>query len=335
MGGVVGGGGSSGGGSSTGTQTTKTEPWDQQKPYLLAGFQDAQNNVLNHNPSYFPGSTVVPFSPQTNQALSMISNRAINGSPVMSASNSNLQNTLNGNYLPQGSSYDPTAGGTLNTQFNYNQPQFDQQFNNVMQAASDKINPMVDSQFEASGRMHSGLADAAKTQALGDVFANQYFNQNNTQQALQAGLYSQNQQLGAANYGASQNLDLNALQGAQTNQLRADALAPQAANQDYTDASQLAQVGAQQESLSQQQLTDQMNRYNYNQNIGQQQLNNYMSLIQGNYGGTADTTGTTAPTNRLLTSIGGAASGAGLASLAGASYAPYGAGAGLLAGLFL
>ena len=47
----------------------------------------------------------------------------------------------------------------------------------AMQAAWNKINPMVDSQFASSGRYNSGLAQQAKAEGLGNAFAGLY-NQN-------------------------------------------------------------------------------------------------------------------------------------------------------------
>jgi hypothetical protein len=51
-------------------------------------------------------------------------------------------------------------------------------------------------------------------------------------------------------------------------------------------AGNLSDVGMQQRELSQQQLDEDINRFQFNQNIGDQKLANYMNLIQGNFGGT-------------------------------------------------
>src|SRR5262249_33123135 len=68
---VMSGGGK--GGSDGGTTTTvqKSEPWTEQKPFLTYGFNQAKNNYLTQQPQYFPGETVAPFSPETQQALSL------------------------------------------------------------------------------------------------------------------------------------------------------------------------------------------------------------------------------------------------------------------------
>lgn len=145
-----GGGESSGGGG--GTTVQKTEPWDSQKPHLDWIYNIARDNFTDKNPAqYYPDSTVVPFSPETETALQFQSQRALNGSPVQTAANQQLTDTLNGNYLYGGEG-----------------------FNAAVDAATRKIMPQIDSAFERAGRTGSGLAQQAKTQAISDSFASQY-----------------------------------------------------------------------------------------------------------------------------------------------------------------
>ena len=55
-------------------------------------------------------------------------------------------------------------------------------------------------------------------------------------------------------------------------------------------AGNLSDIGMQQRELSQQQLDEDINRFQFDQNIQDQKLSNYMNLIQGNYGSTKATT---------------------------------------------
>jgi hypothetical protein len=55
-------------------------------------------------------------------------------------------------------------------------------------------------------------------------------------------------------------------------------------------AGNLSDVGMQQRELSQQQLDEDINRFQFDQNIQDQKLSNYMNLIQGNYGSTTTST---------------------------------------------
>lgn len=89
-------------------------------------------------------------------------------------------------------------------------------------------------------------------------------------------------------------------------------LAPQYQN---LDAQQLAQVGSAREADAMAQLQDNINRFNYEQNIGDQKLQNYMSLVGGGTLGSS----TVQPVfrNQGASALGGALGGSQLASLAG------------------
>jgi hypothetical protein len=241
----------------TQTVTQVADPWSAQQPYLKAGFQAAQDSILNYTPQYYPGQTVIPYSPETNQAMNITEQRALAGSPLQNASNTQLSNTVGGNYL-------------------YGNPGFDA----AIKAAMDKQTPNIDSQFELSGRYGSGLNQTAHDQAFADAFASQYGNE-------------------------------------RTNMMQASMLAPTAVASDYNDASKLAAVGAQKESLQQEQAADQAARWDYGQNVRQQQIQAYMPLIQGNYGGTSTTTSPMPPIYRNQTAgfLGGATGGAQLGNM--------------------
>ena len=153
MGGIV--SGLFGGGSqpaSTQTVTQKSEPWAQQIPYLQDVMANAQNLFHNNPMTPYQGSTVIPFSNETNQALSQIANLANNPSNVSNAAANNLSQTLNGNYLYGGPG-----------------------FNAAFQAAAHQIIPQVQSQFALAGHSpDSANLQARLTQSLGDAFASQY-----------------------------------------------------------------------------------------------------------------------------------------------------------------
>lgn len=151
----------------TTTSTSQTIPWGEQSPYLLYGFDQARQNFLAP-PSYYPGQTYVPFSPQTEAGLGMMQNRALAGSPINAAAGNMLTNTLN--------------GGFLNTN-----PYLDAMYN---QAASgltrnfrEAVSPGIDSTAVNAGRYGSeawaNLRDSANQQlgtSLGGMAANLYGN---------------------------------------------------------------------------------------------------------------------------------------------------------------
>jgi hypothetical protein len=180
-----------------------------------------------------------------------------------------MESTLNGDYL---------YGG--------------QGFNAAFDAASRKINPMVDSAFATHGRSGSGLAGAAKTQALGDAFASMYGQERN-------------------------------------NQMQAAQMAPALAQSDYYDISQLANVGAGVENLAQNRMNEDVNRYNFYQNQPEDQLSKYIALLNNSYPGSQTSQQTF--TNPAAGAAGGALSGASMGSAFGPWGAGIGAiGGGLL-----
>lgn len=58
-----------GGGGGTNTIEKSAEPWSEQKPYLIKGFEGAQQYLEGDKPQYFPGSTVAPQGAQTQQGI--------------------------------------------------------------------------------------------------------------------------------------------------------------------------------------------------------------------------------------------------------------------------
>jgi len=95
-------------------------------------------------------------------------------------------------------------------------------------------------------------------------------------------------------------------------------------------AQQLAGVGSAREAQAEAELQDNINRFNYDQNIDQKKLQQYMSLVGG--GTVGSNTVNPVTRNPMATALGGAGAGAQLGSLAG--FNPmYGAAAGGILGL--
>jgi hypothetical protein len=149
-------------GTSGGSTTTvqKTEPWQEQKPYLIDVFKQAQ--ALNNQPGpyYYPGATVAPFSPETDLALNAQSARGLSGSPITAAGGQHLYNTLAGQYLPG----NPYLGGAM-----------DAASQGVVRNYQYAVQPGLDSSFAGAGRYGSGLHLAAQQNAQ-QVLAEQLAN---------------------------------------------------------------------------------------------------------------------------------------------------------------
>ena len=97
------------------------------------------------------------------------------------------------------------------------------------------------------------------------------------------------------------------------NQLNYMNQAPTLNNMQMQGAAGAATAGQEQQTNNQANINDQIQRFNYNQQLPYSNLNNYMNLIQGNYGGTS--TASQPYFNNILGQLGAGAGG--LAALYG------------------
>ena len=134
--------------SGTTVVNTITDPPAFQQPFLQRGFEGAET-LFDTPRRFFPNSTVIPFSNQTQAGLGAQEARAVGGSPLNVAAGNQIQRTLQGDFL------------------NAENPAF--------QALSDRVSrdvgSRVNSQFSGGGRYGSGLHAEALTRGLGDVLA--------------------------------------------------------------------------------------------------------------------------------------------------------------------
>jgi len=143
----------SGGGSTTSVNTS--DPWSGQAPFLKHAFGEAERLYGTGGQSFFPNSTVTPFSSETEQSLQARNTRAQAGSPLQQAGQGEYQKVLGGDYLNKDNPY---IGGVVD------------RFNNL-------INPQVKSAFAmAGGEGGSGGEQEAYTRAMGDAVAPYMFN---------------------------------------------------------------------------------------------------------------------------------------------------------------
>lgn len=278
----------SGGGGGTQTVQQNADPWSGQQPHLLHGFQQARQLYDQGGPQYFPDSTVIPFSPQSETAMNLQQQRALMGSPVTQAGQQELTSTLSGDYLGSNPYLDQIAGNI-----------------------TDQTQSAIDSQFAQAGRFGGGAHAREAGEGISNSLANLYGQSYESER---------DRMMGSMGY------------------------APQMAAQDYIDIGMLGDVGAQVEGKAGQQLQDQVNRFNFGQNQPQQNLQNYLGLIQGNYGGTSTTEQPIYGGGPMQGALGGGMAGlglagamteGGLASLGLAGAAPWALGGAALGGLLL
>ena len=266
---------SGGGDPQTVVSSQNSDPWSGQQEFLKTGFEQAKTDVLDRPLTYFPGSTVTPFSGQTEQALGMTENRALAGSPLVTGAQGEAGKVLAGDYLMGGN---PAYQGMV-----------DRSVAPLTQQYQDVVRPGIMSAFTGAGRSGSNIARAGAE----NTAANDYMRQ----------VGDIGSALSYANYNDERNR-----MGAMTQ------LAPELAQQDYFDIGQLANVGSQREAMSTAQLQDQINRFNFAQGEPTNRLGQYMGLVKGGYGGSSTSSQqvpTGAGSNPLLGALGGGLMGIG------------------------
>ena len=168
------------------TTTTSSEPSEFVKPYVTEAFDQAQNMFQSASPNYYPNQTYTDFSPESNAAMQLATNRAMNN-PLLASSQSEINNILQGNYL------DPSTN-------KYSQQLYDQ-------IAGD-VTSGVQSQFSKAGRLGSGANQEVLASELGKLGTQVYGDQYNRERANMVNATQIAPQLAQADY-----QDIQALSG--------------------------------------------------------------------------------------------------------------------------
>ncbi len=169
----------SNGGGQTRTETiNKSEPWSGVQPFYLKGFDEAEANVLNRPLSFFPGSTVEPFAPETEAGLQLQTSRALGGDPNFAAGQQQLQQTLGGDFLNPGN---PAQQGLLDR-------------------ITGDVRRSVDSQYAQGGRFGSPAHAQALGRGINEAYAPLQFGAYENERSRQMGLIPQAQQFGNQPY---------------------------------------------------------------------------------------------------------------------------------------
>lgn len=137
----------SSGGSKTQTVTSSNAPWSGQQPFLTDVFERAKTQANAGPAAYYPNATYVPFSNQSEAALTGTENRALAGSPLTSMAQGQNLATSRGDYLNAGNPY----------------------FSGMMDTVANDLRPRMDAQFASAGRYGGGAHQQATASALADA----------------------------------------------------------------------------------------------------------------------------------------------------------------------
>jgi hypothetical protein len=197
------------------TTTTRSDPWSGQQPYLqdIMG-QGQQLYNAGVGSEYFPGSTVVPFSPDTQAGMSGIRNTATQPafgaeqgqgllSQIMGGGQQNRNDVLNSaasgemvnpvTQQLQGAAGQNTTAGVDTLQQTASggmlgsNPHLDAMFNR----AAGKVADTTNAQFSLGGRYGSGAHTGALADSLGGLASNIYGQNYESERGRQLGAAGQ------------------------------------------------------------------------------------------------------------------------------------------------
>ena len=227
--------------SSVQRTVVSTDPPSFQLPYIERGFEEAQR-LFETPRTFYEGSTVIPFSDQTQAGLSAMENRAMAGSPLVTAAQNLTADTLAGNFLS------PEANPYL-------QSAMDAATRPLQQSFNLDVIPKIQSTFGSAGRYGSGMqanqqARAAEDylRAVGDVGS----------------------QMAFANYNTERGRQINAAQAA-----------PAMAELDYSDPSRLINIGGVYEDMAARQLQEDIDRQRFAEEEARIRLGEFLPQITG------------------------------------------------------
>ena len=270
--------------------TTSTSSIDPALlPYLQTGLERAQSLFLTgEQPRFFEGQTFVSPSAQTLEALQQQETLARQSSPALQQAQQAYGQALSG--------IGQTAAGGFLQGSPFQQQAMQAATRPLEQQFSSQVLPNIASLFSKSGRYGSGAMQNALGQAtegfgraLGDVTSSMA----NQQYMAERGLQQQ----------------------AQLGQAQLAAAAPSIYSQQFIPSQQLAQIGAAREQIAAQPLQEQMQRFQFGQQLPYQQLSGYLSSVYGSPMGSfgSQTQQTSMPSNPFINT----AAGAGLGYLGG------------------
>ena len=278
---------SSGGGNQTTTQ--RTEPYAPAEPFLQDILGEAQNIYRSGiGRSFFPGSTVVPFAQQTQEALNLQQAAALEQAQTSPLQAQAAQTFGQFAASPQ-SSY-----GQLTPQADY--------LSGIREGITSDVLGQVQSQFGGMGRTGtSPMAQQAVargvTQAYAPLAAQLASQERGREQSGMESAFGRQLQAAGALPGIQQGFDMR----------RRGAIAD------------LGGVGSAYENLAQRQLQDQIARFQFGQTAPMQQLQQYAGLISPIASGfpTGINTGPGTQSGGLGGAFGGAVAGSALTSTLG------------------
>ena len=312
-------------------QTTRTEPWEQQKPYLETGFKRAEDLYTSGKltPGYYGGATLAGFNPaetagQESALTYLTAGRAPN---LMAGAETTALDTMG--YGRGAMGYGAGMAQPL-TQAQYAglTPFSESQYGDLLagNVNTDVFGPLADAyRQEAMGQLTGEVLPGIRTaitqsqagggtrgdilQANATAAAQQRISDNLAKAEFGAYQQAQADRLAAAQMGlGAQQAGMGyGMQGAEAAQ-GALSQYPSIMGAPLQAYDKMQGIGAQRRAMDQAQIQQDMQKYQYEAALPQIGLQNYLAGISGEYGGTSTGVGPGGP-NPLLSALAGAGSG--------------------------
>ena len=331
------------------SQTTRTEPWDEQKPYLETGFKRAEDlySTGKMTPAYYSGTRLSPFDPATLQAQKSALSYASGPRPANLQAGAETTQLGGLGYGRDLMDYGASMRGPkTSADYAGYTPFSDSQYSGLLSGEVDAstFGPLADAyRNEAMGQLTGEVLPGIRSSMVqhqpggstrGDIIqanavaaASQNINDNLAKAEFDAYGQAQNRRMGAAQMGiGAQQFGMG--QGAAGAGIGQGYLGqyPTIMSAPLSNLAAMDQVGQQRQAMEQKGIDSSLSRYEYESQLPTIGLQNYLAAISGDYGSNVTSTGPAGP-NPMITALAG---GAGMA-LGGPMGAALGTG---LAGMF-
>lgn len=267
------------------TQTTTQTPWEPLQPYLSGEggiFSEAQRLYQQGPQTYYPGQTYAGFDPLQQQSQELGIDYAQSGlGGILDPTMSSFRNVVSGGLMS------PDSNPYLQANI---QSMADQVKENMALSGISQNEDAAQTTGQYGSSRH-GLADYLTRKSANETIAR------NTSDMLMGGY----------------NTGLNAM-------MQGMGMAPQMGNLGMAPSNLLNTIGRERQGMTQQGITEDVNRFNFNQMAPWQNLQNYASSLQGNYMGSGGaTTSPVTGSNPFGGILGGLGAGAGVMQALGST----------------
>ena len=280
-------------GGGTQVSTSSTAPWKGQQKYLLKGFHKAED-MFNKTPEYYPGETLAGFDPAQTAAQQAVMGYATGPrtAGMQAGAESALMGAMAGKTPFSGGQMSDLLAGKVDT--GQGSP-YAAMENALVQGTMSNL----------QGKILPGLRDQQMAYQPGGSSRGVLEQNKAISKAVASGLTKPLAQMYRDAYSTAQGMRLPAAQMGIGQQQYGMSQYPTIMGAPMGMYKAMGDVGAQRRAMSQESINRDMARYQYQSTAPQQQLANYMNMVQGNYGG--ETVQTT-PGQSALSSIGQMAS---------------------------